>query len=201
MDSPIALGPFEGRSQEIGVHIPSTATLTTFNFTLGVSAESDPEDAWNLTFFRVMVTSPDLVIGEAALVGDKVTPGTVVSVRTLIGNIGNAPAKNVTIGIFENGRTDPLATQHFDVVSGEQEVYLQWIVKGSNTEFIIKADPNNTVEEINEQNNDREFSYKEEYRSESGWTTAQIFWIICLVGAGLLLALTAYAVFLRRKEF
>lgn len=201
MDKDIDLGPFEGRSMELTARIPSRSALTTYNFTLGVSALSDPENTWNLTYFLIMVTSADLVVGEAALDVSKVTPGSVVSVRTTVQNIGNAPAENVTVGIYEPGSAIPLAIQHFDVVSGEQEVYLQWIVKGSNTDFIIKADPNNTVEEINEMNNDREFSYKKEYRSESGWTTTQVFWIACLIGAGLLLALTGYAVFLRRKEF
>jgi hypothetical protein len=196
-----SLGPFEGRSSLITVSIPGAAKLTTYNFTLGVSALSDPENTYNLTYFLVMVTSPDLTVGEAKLDVDTVTEGSVVSVRTTVVNIGNAPAENVTVGIYAPGGATPLATQHFDVVSGEQEVYLQWIVKGSGTDFVIKADPNDTVEEINEMNNDREFSYKKEYRSESGWSTAQVFWIACLIGAVLLLALTGYAVFLRRREF
>lgn len=197
-DDYVYLSPFGTVTTEITVEIPRTVYLETYNFTMGMSSIVD-EDVWNTTFFLVEVTSPDLTLGDAKVEGD-VNDGEVVSIKTTIENIGNAPAKNVTVSIYKKGGDEALATQNFDVVHTSQEVYLQWIVDGSDTEFVIRADPEDRVTEINENNNFKEFSYKNQYKMETSTSFIELLMVGVLLSAGLLLALGLFTLYKRRKE-
>jgi len=195
----VDLNAFENTSIGLKTLIPNQVILKVHNFTLGFTNVLDA-DVWNTTNFLIEVTSPDLAIGEVGVGSDEIKTGDVVSVRTIVQNTGNAPAENVTVAIYAKGGDEPLATQDFDVVYGTQEVYLQWILEGDETEYIIKADPENTVTEINENNNYRDFSIKSEYREVSSTSPMQVLLIVILVCAFLLLAFGAYTAYVRRKE-
>jgi uncharacterized membrane protein len=195
----IYLEPFENMTIGLTGEVPMSVLLKEYNFTVGLSSVNDAE-VWNVTDFQIEVTSPDLTVGEVSIESKGVKEGDVVSVRTKVVNLGNAPAENVTLAVYEKGGDKPLATQDFDVVYETQEVYLQWIQEGEETEYIIKADPDNTVIEINENNNYRDFSIKSEFKRTTERSVAEILLIITLVCAGLLLAIGAYTAYIRRKE-
>ncbi|THJ31020.1 hypothetical protein E8K88_16270 [Lampropedia aestuarii] len=105
-----------------------------------------------------MLSLPDLAIGRANI---QVTPeapasGTTVSIVGTVANLGDLPAHDVVIAIFEEDAAQPLASRVLPVIEGKNSGSFAFSYLVTNVQMgplVIKVDPEDHILELNEANN------------------------------------------------
>ncbi|MGA1866378.1 MAG: hypothetical protein ACMUFK_02790 [Thermoplasmatota archaeon] len=150
----IILGPYGAWTGKMEIKAPIDIELGLRSIYLAALTETSDGPYGNDTVFNITVTGTDLAWEEGSLGFKRSSTDNMISLKGTVLNLGNKPARNVLITIYEKGSADLIGEVFVDVIYWKSEISVHWLGGGDVIEIVAVIDPHDAVPEINERNNE-----------------------------------------------
>jgi hypothetical protein len=164
------------------VTIPSSTPLDSVDLSAAACSSDGSSAAVNLS---VEIRKPDLAIAGITLSTATLRAGGLVLVNVAVENLGDAPASNFTLAYYRN--EEPRISRPIGTIppGGRDTESFVWIPRDGKNKLRFVVDPDNTVCESNESNNEaamEKFVYTEKVSIPNDQTWMVFAALIPLIG-------------------